>query len=597
MVTYIVYEESERYQLSSILNLYQSFRDYKEVHILKKPENPADLSECLNVLPPQQVTCEWRIIFLDCSQVYPCENPYNRYQEQFRYIEEFLEQRPSVNTRKFERTVTRFLPTQIYCVTMRCGLYFHIEQEGYLYSDFASKQGRNYRYFIYDVGKEEPESPEYLAFQIICSVLILALNEWPAAMLETGYLYQCALEIDEKKVSEYLSEMEETKRHIGNLLYQEKSAYNYRKEYLNYVQNSLDYVEPLEEVPQTIPFCKEKFPFVSEENHSQLYQWRMKNMNAVQRLEELKKNPIKCWEKEINKRKSQIFPGYEMEEFKRKYLTEGGWQELLDKKRECAEKIFKEQIFDQEFQKRLQESEKIIQCMENEISCRMTKKSIRILLKEIIFGFGIVGLVFFLLITGAFLKDKRDLIMWILVMIYLIVSIIGCTFVFAMKRKNIWKQLNKSLENIDNSLKKADAIYNRVLNQILNHKKYSLLEQQQKKLLREEKERMKIVKEYEQMLCKSEETIQQLMWILGKQPVFCPNQCSDVSVDFSSYPYETIDYYMPHYKKVYDLLMEGTGIQIQVPFFFICNFEIRKLYLPYGHEESQVKKLDGQKDE
>lgn len=588
MVTYIVYEESKQYQLSSFLFLYQSFQDYGEVHIVKKPEQPADLPECLNAVQQQNVS-EWRIIFLDCSQVYPCENPYDRYEERFRYIEEFLEIRPSAGNGKFERAVTRFLPAQIYCVTMRSGFYFHSGKEGILYSDFAVKYRSNYRYFVYDVGKEEPESPENLLFHVICSVLILALNEWPGAMLETGYLYQCGLGLDEAKLSEYITEMEETRRHISNLLYQEKHTHSQRKAYLDYVQNMSDKMEPLEEPDKTIPFCTEAFPFAVNDNNSELYSWRMKNIHALQRLEELKKDPVRRWEKEIDKKKNQMLPEHGMEDFRRKYLTENGWRELFDKKRECAEAIFKEQVLDQELQKRLQESEKMVQRMEKEISSRMTKKSVGILLGEAVFGICMIGAAFAMLLVGEFLGDRKNFMLWTAALLYIIMAISFCMYFLFLERKHTQKLLNKSLRNVDNSLIRTDSMYNQVLNKILIHKKYSLLEQQQRELLREERERMKILKEHEEMLVRSEGNIRQLLWIFGKPPVMSFDSCSSVTVDFSRHPQETIYYYMPHYKNVYDFTMEGSGIRIQVPFSFIRSFEIRKLYLPYVYHENQAE--------
>lgn len=600
MITFIVYKESIPYRLSDFLCLYQSFQDNGEVYFLERPKKTSDLLEYIQEVLTQRFSCEWRILYLDCSQVYQCENPYDSLQNDFRYMEEFLELRPSFEERKVGKAVLHFQPEEIFWVTMRCGLYYHTERENYLYSDFANRYRSNYRYLIYDVGIEEPDLSEYLLFEVMCGVLTLALNEWPAAMLEMGVLYQYRLQIEEEKLAEYIGEMEETRRQIEKLVYRERHRHSNKMEYLDDVQNISDSIDSLDsadsmDAEKTILFCKQKFSFAVKENDSELYRWRMKNIPAVRRLEELKKNPVKRWKKEIDKKKSQILPEYGVENFQKKYLTEGGWHDLMNKKQECAEEIFKERILDSEFQRRLEKCEEMEQKMEQKICCRMTKKSFQILLSEILFGFGIIGIAYRMVISVYFYKSLD--IAWMVVFFVLIIVILVLMLILYTEREYTFIRLNKSLKELDRCLIKTDMAYHNVLDQIVIHKRYSILEQWQREFMWEERETKRILDEYEQMVLSSEGMIRQFLWIFGKQPVICPDICDKVMIDFSVSPRKNIYFYMPHYKNGYDLIMEESGIRIQVPFYFICHFEIRKLYLPYQYrnEQSGESEMDGQR--
>lgn len=606
MITFIVYKESDRYQLSDFLCLYQSFQENGEVCFLKKPEKPSDLLEYVQEVLTQRFSYEWRILYLDFSQVYQCENPYDSLRNDFQYMEEFLGIRPPYEERKIGKTVLRFQPEEVFWVTMRCGLYYHMEMESYLYSDFADRYRSNYRYLIYDVGIEEPDLSEYLLFEVMCGVLTLALNEWPAAMLEMGVLYQYQLQVDETKLAEYIGEMEETRRQIEKLVYQERHKHSNKIEYLEDVQNIADSMESTNsmgavdsadsiDTEKTILFQKQKFPFAVKENDSELYRWRMKNIPSLRRLEELKKNPVKRWKKEIDKKKNQMFPTYGVEDFQRKHLTEEAWRDLIDKKQACAEEIFKEQILDSEFQRRLKKCEEMTQNMEQKICCRMTKKSFQILLSEILFGFGIIGIAYRMIISVYFYQNLNAA--WGAVIFSLMIVILILMLVLCTERKYTFIRLNKSLKELDRCLIKTDMAYQNVLNRIMIHKRYRMLEQWQHEFMRKERETKKILDEYEQMILRSEGMIRQFLWIFGKQPVICSDICDKVIVDFSSPPRKNIYFYMPHYKNGYDLIMKESGIRIQVPFYFICHFEIRKLYLPYQYQNSQSEEseMDGQR--
>lgn len=580
MITYIVYEESERYPLSSLLFLYEPLRDGREVFMVGKPENPAALPQALDSFPLKGLTNEWRILFLDCGQVYGCENPYENYEEQFQYIEEFLKACERPDGGKFGRRITRFLPRKIYCVTLRSGLYFHTEEEGYLYSDFAGGRNSRYRYLICDVGKEEPALPERTLFYALCSALTLALNEWQGAMLETGYLYQCRIEIDEDRLSAYIGDMEETRRYLDIMLSKEKQESFYKGEYLYDIHEIPQRAAQAKVGKGTIAFEKGAFSFLPEDNAVELSRFRIKNIRAIQRLRELENDPALRWVAVRREREDgfekEAEEEYRQEETEQKRLSEKGLWELAKQKTTCAEKIFKEPLFTPELWESLEKSRALVQAMESKLRCQITKGSFRELWKEGLVGLAVIGGSFGLLTAGT--EGGR---IWTAIWICLGAAVLFTSGVFFSGRGRALKKLNRSLKAVDNGLRKADEAYERMLAAASQYRSCCLLERRQRKLRKAEKERQERLAAYERMLCKSEGNIQQLLWIFGKQPVLRGDIGNKVSVDFSLPPEAVINSYMPHEKKEYEFVIKGAGLKARAPFSFLADFEIRKLYLPY----------------
>ncbi len=591
MVTYIIYEESEKYPLSSLLPLSWSFRNMETVCLIKKPENPADLPDYIDAGLPEQNVSEWRVLFLDCSKVYQVENPYKEYQRQFEYIDEFLKQGSLCSIT--ERRVTRFLPEQIYCVAMRCGLYFHTEEEGYLYSDFAKGHSSRFRYFIYDVGEIEPILPEPILFQVLCSAIILALNEWQNTMLEKGYLYQCILTIEKEKVSEYIGEMEGTRRYIENMLLQEKQRMGCEKEYISEIRDFSEKQEITGNRERTILFGKKWFPFAVEDNVTWLYQWRMEHMDAIQCLEEWKQGIVLEEKKDWDIAQQVSLHG--MENLQRKYLSKSGWKDLTEKKRACAEEIFKDIVMDKECKNYIGQSELLLQQMEQKLQTRMTKKCVKVWGKECLIGFACV-VAFGLLILADSQWNKEKIWLWAFIIGILIFAFVGECLYFYWERMHIRKKLNKSLKVLDSSFSKSEKWHNRLQAKILEHKEYSLIEHWQNTLLQREQKEQGLLEAYSQMLLSSEGTIQQLLWIFGEQPKH-RDISSQIAVDFSVPPQGPLDCYMPHYRHTYPLSIKGMGIDIEASFPFISGFYLKKVYLPYIEEQPGEKSNENKMEE
>ncbi len=585
MITYIVYEDSEQYPLSSLLYLFQHMESSGEIVLIEKPKEPSMLCRVLASLPLKRMIEEWRVLFLDCRQVYACENPYENYEDNFQYIEAFLEACAQFGRKKQGFQVIRTLPELICCMVMRCGQYFHTSEEGFLYSGFADSRSSRYRYLLFDVGEEEPKLPEQTLFQVLCSAFILACNEFPKAVLDAGFLYQLKPCVDEDSLSKYIGDMERTRRYLATLLYQEKQRRDY-EEKVHYVRD----IPERETVPQgvegTIPFQMQRFSFLMEDNEVALTGFRLANIRAVQRLKALSKNPGSSFLDQ------PIREDFEYEELSGKRLTEEGLRELARKKRNCAEALFREEQMDIGLRELLTKSEALLMDVEQSLRSRMTRQSFLLLLKKGIAGLGIIGVSFGMLIGSDVLAKNTARAAWLAAVFYMFIVAAGSMGYLAGERKRALKRLNRSLKQVDSKLKKAEHTYLKQMERALVHKRYSHLELRQQELGRADKERQQLLTEYEELLLKSEGKIQQLLWIFGKQPEICEEEEIETAVDFSQPPKPMIDAYMAYYRETYELVMAGVGVKLQVPFFFLRDFEIKKLYLPYSGSENCAEGIE-----
>ena len=594
MITFIVYEESEKYPLGSLMFLYRQSGAGSEVFFVEKPEEPADLPELLDNQPLKKLSDEWRILFLDCSQAYACENPYEAYEDHFQYIGEFLSL--CAGNGGGRRRITRFSPQGIYCAVMRSGLYFHTEREGYLYSDFAAGRGSDYRYLIFDVGGEEPGLPECTLFKVMCAALVLAMNDWPKAMLEAGYLYRCSASIEEEKLAEYIGDMEATRRHISTLIYQEKQSEGCAADYMNYGRIHTEREEGCAErnagaghaagEEGIIPFRQEGFPFAARDNVQELSDFRMKNIHAIQRLEALALHPERRWEG----REDADFSADEPSE---EYLTEKGCEELAEKKRACAEAVFKECMPGPGIAGMFGKSRKLLRCLERRLLGRMTENGFCILAREGFAGLAVIGAAYGILTVSRSTLHGKASMAWLAAALYLVLAAGCATWFLAGERRRALRRLNLSLKRAEEGMEKADEVYARVRERAREHREYSLMERQQRRFAQAEKRRKDLLSEYEQMLLQSEGNIQQLLWIFGREPAGAGDIQSRAAVDFSVPPKEHICCYMPHYRESYELVMAGAGIVIQVPFSFFGDFEIKKVFLPYLAEDSEGEEPRG----
>ncbi len=584
MITYIIYEDSEQYSLGSLLYLYKHMESSGEIFLIQKPEEPSMLCSVLASLPLKRMIEEWRVLFLDCRQVYACENPFENYEDNFQYIEAFLEACTNYGKKRHGQ-IMRTLPEYIYCMVMRCGQYFHTAKEGFLYSDFADNRSSHYRYLLFDVGEEEPKLPEQMLFLVLCSAFTLALNEFPKAVLDAGFLYQLKPWVDEDKLSKYIGDMERTRRYLATSLYQEKQ-YKDCGEMIHYVRDILPRQRVSQGVKGTIPFQKQRFPFVLEDNDVALAGFRLANIRAIQRLKELFKNPSGCFLTQ------QAETDFEYEEFSGKRLTEEAMYELAQKKQNCAEELFREPFMETELRKQMAKSEELLAGLERCIHERMTQQGFSLFLKKGAVGLGAIIASFGVLIGADASGGKDKIVIWLVAAVYMAMVAAGLVGYFTGERKRAQKRLNHSLRQVDGQLKKAEFNYLKRMEMASVHKCYSRLELRQQELGRADKERQQILTEYEELLLKSEGKIQQFLWLFGKQPEIGEEEEIKTTVDFSLPPKPMIDAYMAYYRETYELIMAGVGVKLQVPFFFLGDFEIKKLYLPYMESEDRAEGIE-----
>lgn len=585
MITYIVYEDSEQYSLDSLWYLYQHMECSEEIFLIEKPKEPSMLCSVLASLPLKRMIDEWRILFLDCRQVYACENPYESYEDNFQYIEAFLEICTQAGRKKHGRQVMRTLPELICCMVMRCGQYFHTPEEGFLYSGFADSRSSRYRYLLFDVGEKEPELPEYILFQVLCSAYTLALNEFPKAVLDAGFLYQLRPWVDEEKLAKYIGDMDRTRRYLATLLYQEKQRGDCG-ERVNYVRDIPEREVMPQGVEGAILFQMEKFPFVQEDNEAALAGFRLTNIKAIQRLRALSKNPGSSFLGQA------VRMDFEYEDQAGKRLSNEGMCEFSRKKQNCAEELFREKQMDAKLLEQLAKGEERLVDVERSMRSRMTRRGLSLLLKKDSVSLGIIGIAFGMLIGADGPVKKGSAVAWLAVFLYIIIVAASFMRYYASERKRMLKRLNRSLRQVNDSLNKAEHMYLKRMERASVHRRYSLFELRQQELGWVDEERQQLMEEYEELLLKSEGKIQQLLWIFGRQPESCEEEESKTSVDFSLPPKSTIDAYMANYRDFYELTMAGVGIKLQVPFSFLSDFEIKKLYLPYVGRESRAEGND-----
>lgn len=568
MYTYIILKEHEEKKLSDFSFLFRSFEERGIVGISNETDG-ATLKKQINNFLSMHVATEWQLIIVDGDTVYSKDSPYCD-EKISKFVDELFI--PEEESYFYKRNIHTYEPQRIFLLSLKKAMFISNKESIMLYSGFYESYLPSCRFLVLNV--EEEFLNKKIIFKLMCTTLILIINQWMDFNFERQYLYQIDWEIDEKSAREYLGDLVNNHSKILEML--NDKFYDEQDDDKNVFFEPMEPIVNLGESEKIPEFKKHSFPFFRRPQKDEAFWWKKDNGMVIEGIKKLLEFPVGRWEKEIAEEKRAFLNDLSIESSRRVELTRTARYDLHKKKEKSAEAIFSIQINGEQKKDLVKKVLEQEENMELLINTRMTVQSFFRPLFEILGG---ILLVVFM--NVQFLQNSIPFLVIIFFLILLLVMEVHLNRERTVKRNKI----NRYIEEINKTLRLEDMNYRKILGKIILHKKYSLFEQMQEKLDREKNEEKKLLELHRKKLAICEQNDQKLIWTLGIMPDKHREKNQNLIINFLDSPEKCEYYYYPFYTSCHLNTIIDKGIPVILPFPFIRKFSINKSCLPAEPKE------------
>ena len=570
MLTYMVYEERDK-KISEMLFLLRSF-EKKGVLGKSEWENESELCNRINTFLSMHIDKEWQLIILDGKELYAVDNPYES-KEREEKIKRLLNQSQQ-DSGQYKKNMKLFPPKYILLLSARRNRLIKYPLSSNIYSDFYKQYSSNCRFWVVNIPEEEDQLTDKVIFRLLCGLLVLLANDISEMVMERQYLYELSWQMEQKEVENDLKEMLLRHNRIEELLMDNSRLNDCEGEYFQDFPVPVFYLGGSKQIEKVNGNVKS---FLKKDENDVLI-WEIQNNIVLEQINKLMESPVGRWEKEIEEAKWNTLEDMDMLKGHIILLNQEARYRLRKAKEKCAEGIFKLKLNVEEkgelLNKAVDQEKQIIRAIRTRMTWRSFCKSfIEIALGTILilfFGFGL---------SGGMKEDKLIRITFIFVCAVFIISFIIIEILLYCQRIYVKDKLNITIKKINNCLKNDDFKYNSLLASITQHKKYSLLEQEQREFDYIRDEKKIILKKHKKELAMFEQHIRKLCWILGYTPDISKEKSEKKDTGFLKDMEYFGYYYLPSLDLFYKTIIRGWGNNILVPFSYMKRIGVEKVCL------------------
>lgn len=570
MLTYIIYEAMDK-RLNEMFFLLQSFEDRG---ILAKSEwkDEAELCDQINSFLSMHIDAEWQLIMLDGKELYESDNPYDNGKTEEKINRLLVQSQQGV--KQYKKNMNLLPPKYILLLSARKNRLITYPLSDNIYSDFYKGYPSNCRFWVVNIPEDEKWLTDKVIFRLLCGLLVILANDISEMITERQYMYELSWTMEQKEVENDLTEMMLRNERIEAMMPDNNQIYTWEEDFFQELPEPIFCLSGSKEIKKV----KGNVKSLLKKNENDVLMWKMQNNSVLEQIKKLRESPVGRWEKEIEEAKWDTLEDMDILKEQVSPLNKESRYRLRKAKEECAENIFKLKLNIEEKKELLDKAINQEERIEKLIETRMTKRSFGKSLIETVLG----TMLMLFLGFGLSNKMRGDNIVRITfgaVCVILAVWFVVWEIYLYYERISEKNGLNDTIKEINDCLENDDFKYNSLLASITQHKKYSLLEQEQMKFDAIKKEKKLIWKKHREKSAMFKENMRKLCWILGYAPVISNEKNKMVEADFLKNPEYFEYYYLPSIDLFSQTIIDGWGNNILVPFSFMKKIGVRKVCL------------------
>ncbi|WP_276890876.1 hypothetical protein [Eisenbergiella massiliensis] len=564
----ILYRNGTQASIEKYMFMFQSFREAGQVawYHWKEQDEVEDMMNALNIRT--ETHFEWRLIIFEGKSECCGGTPENTIPEK---ISTLISSYGHVRENGYTK-IKGCCPQQIWYVGYRKKLSVVPCYKGGLISvDADRKYGSCFRMLWMEIDCSCEMLRQYSLFMLTCGLLTLAANQFPAGILEYGFLYKLTVEIEQNGFEKFIFHEEMRLAQILDDLNQEIESLRQKN------LCGVDY-------PEAVSFKCSLNAYRNRKAHSEKFKKiRMKNFSQSEVLQDnLAHNRHVVWSKlyfpkgVLREEASRIQDEVSRRKKAGGFLSEAGKDMLEREKKEAFEQMSEKrqiQLQQQDFEWNFRNNEENIRQKMEYIVPQKQKKYLFVILC-------VIEVMILVPFVYSYIKYVNKLENLIIIIICCFLFLLVVTSFFLLEKIDVFSKVRKYNRhftvNLEDRQEKKVVYLESILELISKYQYCTELEEEQEEQKMDSLQRRKRLMRH-RFVCESSLIIcRQLKYLLVdsnkswqvKEPV--------LTVDFEQEPQDTEYYWIPYKRSLGMADINRSGSQVKVFFDFIPRIRIEK---------------------